>query len=46
MNHGRALVIEEPATLAAKELVKLSRRLIGVETNGSERKLGFLRRRK
>jgi pilus assembly protein CpaE len=46
MNHGRALVIEEPATPAAKELVKLARRLIGVETNGSGRKRGFLRRRK
>jgi hypothetical protein len=39
-------VIEEPGTLAAKELVRLSRRLLGAETNDSERKRGFLRRRK
>jgi hypothetical protein len=46
MNHGRVLVIEEPGTLAAKELVRLSRRLLGAETNDSEGKRGFLRRRK
>jgi pilus assembly protein CpaE len=46
MNQGRPIVIDEPSSPVARELLKLAHRVVGDESDDNERKPRFLRRRK